>query len=41
MKMAEVKSALAGAGYIARPDISVAIDLAKGLPNEADKKECL
>lgn len=41
LKMAKVKSALAGTNYIARPDISGAIGLAKGLPNEADIKESL
>ena len=41
LRMAEVKSVLAGVGCIARPDISGAIDLAKGLPNEADIKDSL
>ena len=38
MRMADVKAALASAGYIARPDISGAIQLAKGLSAELEKR---
>lgn len=39
LKMADVKAALESAGYIPKPDIGGAVDLAKAIPDEAGKKE--